>query len=139
MTNKQKISGKKILVVEDDAALRHVLRDKFVLEGFAVLEAIDGEEGLTSAVREHPDLILLDILLPKMDGITVLKKLRADSWGAHVHVFMLTNLSDNERVADALQNDAFEYFVKSNVKIEDLVAKVKEILGIQTEPGKLYA
>ena len=91
---------------------------------------------MATALREHPDLILLDIILPKMDGITMLKKLREESWGKHVHVFMLTNISDNEKVAAALENDAFEYFIKSNIKIEGLVAKVKEVLGIQVTEGK---
>jgi DNA-binding response OmpR family regulator len=122
--------NKKILLIEDDAPLRNVLRDKFTIEGFDVIDAKDGEEGLAKALSEHPDLIMLDIILPKMDGITMLKKLREDAWGRDVHVFMLTNLSDNEKVADALQNNAFEYFVKSDIKIEDLVTKVRGTLGV---------
>ncbi len=72
---------KKILVVEDDVPELNALRDKFTREGFSILTAKNGEEGLAIALREHPDLILLDIIMPVMDGITMLVKLREDSWG----------------------------------------------------------
>lgn len=90
-------ANKKILVieaVEDNAPLRKALHDKFSLEGFSVIDAKDGEEGLTVAMSEHPDLILLDILMPKMDGLTMMKKLRqGDEWGKHVPIIVLTNHS----------------------------------------------
>jgi len=126
-----KNNGKKILVIEDDAALRNVLRDKFSLEGFNVLEAKDGEEGLAIAVSLHPDLILLDIILPKMDGITMMKKLRqADEWGRKVPIILLTNLSaDEDNISQAVADcEPAYYLTKSNWSLEDLVEKIRERL-----------
>lgn len=124
-------TNKKILIieiVEEDAPLRNVLKDKLIREGFDVLEAKNGKQGLDVALRNHPDLILLDILMPVMNGITMLKKLRKDAWGKNVKVIMLTNLSENEKVADAMMQGSHDYFVKSDWKIDDIVAKIKEKL-----------
>jgi len=120
---------KKILVVEDEMSLRNALRDKLGLEGFIVLEAKNGEEGLDVALRDHPDLILLDIIMPKMDGLTMLKKLREDVWGKNTKVILLTNLNDNEKVSEALLQGSYDYLVKSDWKIEDVVAKVRARLS----------
>ena len=131
------INNKKILVieeVEDEKSLRDVLHDKFVNEGFKVLEARDGEEGLATALREHPDLILLDIVMPKMDGLTMMKKLReANDWGKHVPIILLTNLSaDDDKIMAAItKNQPAYYLVKSNYTIEDLVEKIRERLSRQ--------
>ena len=119
---------KTILVVEDEISLLNALRDKLTRENFAVLEAKNGEEGLEVALREQPDLILLDIVMPKMDGMTMLRKLREDLWGKSAKVIILTNLSDNEKIAGALEQKSQEYLVKSDWKIEDVVAKVRERL-----------
>lgn len=113
-----------ILVVEDEVSLRNALRDKFVREGFDVFEARDGVEGLEVSLREHPDLILLDIVMPKMDGMTMLGKIRADAWGKNVKVIVLTNLSDV-----GITYDSYDYLVKSDWKIEDVVAIVRERLS----------
>lgn len=125
MTDKKKI----ILVVEDEEPLQMVLRDVLTVEGYTPLLASDGIEGLEMALREHPDLILLDILMPKMDGLEMLKKLRADAWGNKVPVIVLTNLSDNDDVANAVAEDVFEYFVKSDIKIDEVTKRIKERLG----------
>ena len=119
--------GKTILIVEDEVSLLNALRDKLTRENFAVLEAKNGEEGLEIALREHPDLILLDLIMPVMDGMTMLKKLRHDSWGTKVSVIILTNLSDAE---GSLMRSigSLDYIVKSNWKLEDVVAKVRERL-----------
>jgi len=129
------IKNKKILVievVEDDPSLRKVLRDKFTVEGFSVLEAGDGEEGLAIAFRERPDLIVLDILMPKMDGLTMMKKLRKENdWGKKVPIILLTNLTgDDEKINQAItENEPAYYIVKSNWKINDLIEKVRERLN----------
>ena len=129
------IKNKKILVieaVEDDTSLRKVLHDKFTAEGFSVLEAGDGEEGLAIAFREHPDLIILDILMPKMDGIKMMQKLRKENeWGKKVPIILLTNLTgDDERINQAItENEPAYFMVKSNWKIGDLVEKVRERLN----------
>lgn len=118
-------------IVEDELMLRKALVSQFSADVFHVLSAKDGEEGLEIALREHPDLILLDLLMPKMDGITMLKRLRADSWGKTVPVIILTVVSDDERVAEALQLGSYDYLVKSDFMLSEVVAKVKQKLGIK--------
>ncbi|QQR82808.1 response regulator transcription factor [Candidatus Campbellbacteria bacterium] len=120
---------KTILVVEDETPLRNALCDKLAGEGFHTLPAKNGVEGLQVALQEHPDLILLDVVMPLMDGVMMLQKLRADTWGAGAHVIILTNLSDTDSVAKAMDQEVFEYIIKSNIKIEELVKRVKEALG----------
>lgn len=121
-------SKKKVLIVEDEAPLRDVLRDKLAHENFAVLEAKDGEEGLEIALRDHPDLILLDIVMPRMDGMTMLAKLREDAWGAEVKVVILTNLSEVVKVSEAMARGSFDYLIKSDWKLEEVVEKVRNML-----------
>lgn len=126
-TGRQK---KIILIVEDERDLLETLVDKFNHEGFESLGAGDGEEGLKVALKRQPDLILLDLLMPKMDGLTMLSKLRQDQWGKNAHVIILSNVGDNERVAGALESGAYEYLVKTDWKIDEIVAKVKKRLGL---------
>ncbi len=130
MKNLAMENKKTILVVEDDTPLRNALCDKFGREGFAVLEAKNGEEALGVALDEHPDLIMLDIIMPVMDGMTMLKKLREDYWGNNVPVIILTNLSSDHEAVEAFKNLAYDFIVKSNYKINDLVKIIKEKLDI---------
>lgn len=118
-----------ILIVDDEVSLRNALSDKLRHEGFIVLEAKNGEEGLDVALHNHPDLILLDIVMPVVDGITMLKNLRGDEWGRDVKVIMLTNLDGNGKVADAIVWGTQDYLVKSDWKLEDVVAKIRKRLG----------
>ena len=122
---------KTILVVEDEQLLLQALVDKFETEGFRVLGAGDGQAGLDVAMKEHPDLILLDIVMPKMDGLTMLKHLRADKWGQSAQVIVLTNLSDWQKINEAVQHRAFDYLVKTDWKIEDVVKRAKEKLELE--------
>lgn len=120
-----------VLIVEDESSIRHPLSEKFAHEGFLVLEAENGEKGLAIAVGKHPDIILLDIIMPVMDGMTMLKKLRAGSeWGKAVPVIVLTNLSsgDEDRMKDIIQTQPSYYLVKTDWKMDDVVAKVREQL-----------
>ena len=121
---------KKILIIEDEKPLLQALVEKFGREGFKVLEASNGEDGLAVALKEHPDIILLDIVMPKMDGMTVLKKLREDEWGKKAPVILLTNLSATGAniIEGIVENEPSYYLVKSDWKIEDVVAKVRETL-----------
>jgi len=125
--------NKTLLIVEDEVPMLIALVDKFTREGFRVLQARNGEEGLESALRDHPDLILLDIIMPKMDGITMLEKLNqsADPWGKKIEVIFLTNLSDISNIEKVSQLGTNEYLVKSDWKIEDVVKKVKEHLKLE--------
>jgi|WetSurMetagenome_2_1015567.scaffolds.fasta_scaffold11916_6 DNA-binding response OmpR family regulator len=126
----EKINSKTVLIVEDDKPMVDLLTDKFGFSGFQVMMAKDGEEGLRLALSKHPDIILLDIVMPKLDGLSMLRKLKEDGWGSLVPVVILTNLSDNEKLAEALEIGVVEYMVKAEVKISDVVSKVKKILGI---------
>ena len=110
--------------------LLELMSDKLAAEGFVVIRAEDGEKGLELAKKNQPDLILLDILLPKIDGIEMLRRLRDDDWGAKAQVVLLTNLSDSEKVAEATKLGAYDYLVKSDWKLEDVVKKVKEKLKV---------
>lgn len=120
----------KILIVEDEESMLEILADHFTREGFDVLKAKNGEEGLKAAFKDHPDLILLDIIMPKMDGLTMLKKLRKDDRGKDIPVIMLSNLSGAGEVANAIQEGAFGYLIKTAWKIDDVVKRVKGELGM---------
>lgn len=117
---------KRILIVEDEEATIRVLADRFGQENFQVLKADDGDVGLDTALKEHPDLILLDILMPRMDGIEMLKKLREDSWGKTVPVILLTNVSEASRCAEAAEHGVYDYLVKADWDLDEVVEKVKE-------------
>lgn len=121
---------KTILIVEDDLALRKVLVEKLTDEGFSVLEATDGETGLTQASEHHPELILLDIFMPRMDGITMLSKLRSsDAWGKNIRVIVLTNSTDAQTIATVSGLGATDFLIKSEWSLEALVARIRERLA----------
>jgi len=122
---------KKILIVEDDVTLSKAISYEFEQQNFDVFLAADGEEGLKATKLNMPDIILSDINMPKMDGMTMLKEMRKTDWGADVPVIMLTNLSDEQRVLEALSQKAFYYLVKSDWDLSQIVEKVKEKLDIK--------
>ncbi|MBI5400760.1 MAG: response regulator transcription factor [Candidatus Yonathbacteria bacterium] len=121
--------NKKILVVEDEEPLRRVLKDILMYEGYDVLEAVNGIDGLDTAQSKHPDLILLDIVMPRMDGLMMLQKLRDSEWGKTALVMILTNLSDNDEVIKETEAEGIDYFVKTDIKINEVVAKINAKLG----------
>lgn len=122
---------KKILIIEDEMSLRGALEMKLTTEGFQIIGASDGNEGLKMATEEKPDLILLDLILPKMDGITVLKKLREREDGKDIPVIILTNLSSSETVKKAISEGSTDYLVKVDWKIEEIVKKIREKLDVE--------
>lgn len=128
MTTMKNLS--KILIVEDEKDLREALRDVLDSENYSVLEAGTGAEGVKTALSEHPDLILLDILMPEMDGITALKKIRKDAWGKSAKVIILTNLNPSQEriITDLITNEPLDYLIKSDWKIYDVVKKIEEAL-----------
>jgi len=119
----------KVLIVEDEDFLLEALEDRFLSEGFEVLKAMDGQEGLKSALESKPDVILLDIVMPIMDGVTMLHLLREKEEGKKIPVVFLTNLSSAESIYGPLENMSSGYLVKANWKLEDVVKKVKEVLN----------
>jgi len=122
------IMAKKILIVEDEATLSKALMEFLTGEGFEVLSAPEGEKGLEMAKKEIPDLILLDIILPKKDGYEVLDAIKQDEKIKNIPVIMLTNLESQEDIMKALEKGATTYLVKSNYKLEEVVKKVRETL-----------
>ncbi len=119
----------KLMVVEDDHALRQVLTDRLIEEGFDVISAENGEVGLALAEENHPIIILLDIFMPKMDGITMLTKLRRESeWGKSVYVMVITNTVDASTVATIAGFGNTEFLIKSDWGLEDIVRRIKELL-----------
>jgi DNA-binding response OmpR family regulator len=124
-------SHKKILIIEDEEPMLKALADKFKKEGFRVITASDGEEGYNKAIAEYPRLILLDIIMPKMDGITVMKKIREyKRWGQDVPIIMLTNLNDPDSVSEAARYKVYDFLVKTDWRLDDIVKLAREKLNI---------
>lgn len=121
---------KTILIAEDDVLLRNALTDKLTREGFTVQVACNGEECVKKAFAFRPDVILLDVLMPKMGGMMVLKNLRDDAWGKTVKVIFLTNMSGAQKLMEESPYHSDGYLIKSETKIGDVVTKIKEQLDI---------
>ncbi len=120
---------RKVLIIDDDQVLPPVLVEKFVEAGFEADRASDGEEGLRKAFESHPDIILLDLVMPKLSGLEMLEKLRADSWGKDAKVVVLTGLEQKiDYMAKAVEGNILGYLVKTNYSFEEIVQKVKDIL-----------
>ncbi|MFZ2620905.1 MAG: response regulator [Minisyncoccia bacterium] len=125
----EKVENKrKILIVDDNNDLTTVLVDKFNLSGFEAQGAFDGEEGLEKALEFHPDIILLDLLMPKVSGIEMLKQLRKDSWGKEAKVVILTLLDNTGFVAKAMESNIYGYIVKTDYTLDQIVKKIKDTL-----------
>jgi DNA-binding response OmpR family regulator len=119
---------KKILVIEDELAYSRLLNDQLTAKGYTVIEAENGEKGLALAKKEKPDLILLDIRMPKMDGMTMLNLLRKDDEGEKIKVIMLTNLEpDDKIITQIVKTQPTYYCIKSDIKLEDLMEKIKAL------------
>lgn len=121
---------KTILVVEDEPGMRQSLAESLKHEGFEVIEAANGGEGLQEAISRHPDLIILDILMPKVGGMEMMKKLRQyNAWGRKVPIILFTNLSVDERIMKGIvEDEPSYYFVKSDWKIPNVIEKIREML-----------
>ena len=119
---------KKILVADDDENLRLVLVDKLNIVGFDAVGASNGKEGLEKALKIHPDVILLDIMMPVMNGWDMLKKLREDKWGNEAKVIMLTVAEDTEAIARAVEGGSLAYLIKTDQSTDDIVEKVKTMI-----------
>ncbi|MGB9598522.1 MAG: response regulator [Minisyncoccales bacterium] len=120
---------KKILFIEDDRLFQKTLGQKLRAEGFNVISAFSGQEGLNKAQKEKPDLILLDLILPKMTGLEILKELKENDSTKGIKVVILTNVSSEiERIQKSMELGATAYLIKSEYSLEELVKKIKEFL-----------
>lgn len=121
-------AGTHVLIVEDDVFLSGIYQKKFEMEGFKVTMAGDGEAGWQMAKKKKPDIILLDILLPKLDGFAVLEKLKKDGETKNIPVILLTNLGQKDDVEKGLEQGAADYLIKAHFKPSEVVDKVNKIL-----------
>ncbi len=116
---------KKILVVEDEAPLLNALCDKLNKENFEALGARNGLEGLEMIKANKPDLIIMDVVMPVMDGLTMLYNLKTEPELKEIPVIILSNLSDSEDILTAMERSTYDYLIKSDVSLEEVVTRIK--------------
>ena len=121
-------NGKKILFVEDEEALQRAMGTMLEQKGFNVIRAMDGDIGLATARKEVPDLILLDLILPKKSGFEVLTEIKKDPAIKNIPVIVLTNLEGSEDVEKAISLGAMTYLVKANYNLNDIFGKIEMAL-----------
>jgi DNA-binding response OmpR family regulator len=120
--------AKTILFIEDESALQKTLGDDLREEGYEVVSALEGASGLKLAKEKLPDLILLDLILPKMPGLKVLEELKKDKRTKDIPVIILTNLENAEGVEKAIELGATTYLVKARYSLEEVIEKIKQVL-----------
>ena len=119
-----------VMLVEDDVFLSSIYQKKFEMEGFKVTPVDNGEKVLAEAKKKKPDIVLLDILLPKRDGFSVLAQLKGDAEVKNIPVILLTNLGQKDDVDKGLEAGAADYLIKAHFKPSEIVDKVKKVLKI---------
>jgi len=119
----------RILLAEDDRFLRKAAEATLRQRGFTVVTAVDGEEALQLARKDVPDLILLDLIMPKLQGFEVLRALKQDPATAHIPVIVLSNLGQARDVQQTMEGGAVAYFVKANLSLQTLANRVEEVLA----------
>lgn len=122
----------KIAVIEDDPAINEMYQLKLELEGFQVVAAFNGEEGLKQVEKSKPDLLLLDLKMPIMTGEEMLAKLRQTDWGAKIKVIVLTNISRDEAPQSLRLLNIDRYIVKAHYTPAQVIQEVRQVLGIRT-------
>lgn len=120
--------NKKILIAEDDKDILFILQKRFELEGFSIVPAKDGEEAVTLAKSEKPDLIISDILMPKLNGLEMAEKIK--EFNKDIRIMFLTNIKDPEYISKIEKSENFDYLIKSELRIDEIVEKIKASLGV---------
>lgn len=120
---------KKILFIEDEPRLQQTLQESFKGEGFEIFSANDGEAGLNLAEEKFPDLIMLDLILPKKNGFDVLKELKSNPRLSDIPVIVLTNLEGAQDIEKALSLGAYTYLVKANYSLDEILEKTREAIA----------
>lgn len=123
----------KVLIVEDEEILLTALSEELKQQGFTVIGAKDGVEGVEKAASEKPDLVLMDLVMPRLDGLGALKQIKSSPATKDIPVMVLTNLSDYDKISEALATGAMDYLVKANYRLEELVAKIKMVIQRNNE------
>lgn len=116
---------KRILVIEDEPDIRDAMVETISDAGYTTLSAKDGRSGLQCALQEQPDLILLDLMMPHMNGTEVLTKLRQDPWGQKVPVIILTSMDDVTNIATTHEHHIADYVIKSHASLDEILQKVR--------------
>ena len=125
------LSKKKIVIVEDNASLADIYSTRLSIIGYSCFVAYDGQEGLAIIEREHPDLVLLDMMLPRVAGDEVLRRIRESDWGKGIRVFIISNLNEQDAPAGIRQYNIEGYAVKANLSNDDIARLVDKILTPQ--------
>jgi len=120
---------KTILIIEDDKFLRDLIAQKLLREGFGIAEAVDGEKGLKKVKEVKPDLILLDLILPGMDGFEVLAKIKEEPVLAEIPVIILSNLGQKDDIERGLKLGAIDYLIKAHFTPGEIIEKIKKALS----------
>ena len=121
--------AKKILIIEDDKFLRKVLVRKLLKEDYQVIEATDGEEGLKSIKQDKPDLVLLDLVLPGIDGFEILDKMKTDSEMSKIPVIILSNLGEKKEIKRGLELGANDYLIKAHFTPGEIIDRIEVALN----------
>lgn len=123
------MKGKKILLVDDDMEFTAMLSEILTEEGAHVISEIDGESGVNRALKEKPDVVVLDVMMPRMTGIAALELIRKDDWGKHVPALLLTNVNEPEAIAAGIESGPpTEYLLKVDWTLEQIAERVKKVL-----------
>ena len=120
--------AKTILIIEDDKFLRELIAQKLFKEGYNIIEAIDGEEGIKKVKEEKPDLVLLDLILPGIDGFEVLSQIKEDPSLAQIPVIILSNLGQKEDVEKGLKLGAIDFLIKAHFTPGEIIEKINSAL-----------
>ncbi len=123
-------ANKKVLIVEDDNSVRKILMEELGKLSLKVLEADNGETAVKIALEQKPDLIILDVIMPKMHGIDMMRQLEKDEWGRNVQVLLLTNFADDPKVQEAVKQERCDILSKGDTNLKNILTKVKEKLEI---------
>jgi DNA-binding response OmpR family regulator len=118
----------KVLIIEDDPLIVKIYSTRLKADGYDVVSAENGEEGIVAALRDKPDLIILDVMMPKVDGFGVLEKLRADPSFSNIPILMYSNLNNEDEMTRARSMGVTEFLVKANLSPTQMVTKIKQYL-----------
>lgn len=128
-----RLMNKRVLIIEDNESYLNILSQKLTLEELEVITATDGSEGVKKATDNKPDIILIDLLLPKMNGIQIMEELRKTEWGKSLPLIILTNVNpDDEILQTIMKNKPTYYLVKPEVTLDDITEKIKTVLKNST-------
>jgi len=118
---------KKILIIEDDKFLRELIVQKLIKKGYNIVEAVNGEEGIKSVKEENPDLVLLDLILPVINGFEVLTRIKSDPILAGIPVIIISNLGQEEEINEGLRLGAVDYLIKAHFTLEEILNKIEAV------------